>query len=48
MSLKLGVEEEKLDTYIEHFHSLGNEKELATIDAAYTGILGPTTTRVTR
>lgn len=47
VSLKLDVMEADLRDYYERCHMSGNEKDMANIDAAYTAVLGGTTSSVT-
>ncbi|XP_045123262.1 DNA-directed RNA polymerase I subunit RPA1-like isoform X2 [Portunus trituberculatus] len=47
VSLKLDVVEADLRDYYERCHMSGNEKDMASIDAAYTAVLGGTTSTVT-
>ncbi|XP_063869177.1 DNA-directed RNA polymerase I subunit RPA1-like [Scylla paramamosain] len=47
VSLKLDVMEADLREYYERCHMSGNEKDMASIDAAYTAVLGSTTSSVT-
>ncbi|XP_045594086.1 DNA-directed RNA polymerase I subunit RPA1 isoform X2 [Procambarus clarkii] len=48
VSRKLGIAEETLEDYYEKSHMYNNEKDMAAIDAAYTSVLGPATSEVTR
>lgn len=47
VSLKLDVIEADLRDHFERCHMGGNNKDMAAIDAAYTSVLGPTTSNVT-
>ncbi|KAG0711590.1 DNA-directed RNA polymerase I subunit RPA1 [Chionoecetes opilio] len=47
VSMKLDIAEADLTDHYERCHMSGNEKDMASIDAAYTAALGPTTSSVT-
>ncbi|XP_069956974.1 DNA-directed RNA polymerase I subunit RPA1 [Cherax quadricarinatus] len=47
VSAKFGIAEEHFQDYYEKAHMKGSEKDMAAIDAAYTSVLGSTTSEVT-
>ena len=47
MSMKLDALEVDLREHFERCHMSGNDKDMASIDAAYTAVLGSTTSNVT-
>lgn len=47
VSEKLSIPEENFKDFFECSHMSSNEKDMASIDAAYTSVLGPTTSEVT-